>query len=58
MITLATVWLLLTQGTGPSSSAINTVHTYTAAAECEAAAAKIKATFWASTLCLPVKESP
>ncbi|MET4240298.1 hypothetical protein ABIB07_003525 [Bradyrhizobium sp. RT10b] len=55
-MSLVIVWLLLVQGNGSSSSAINTVHTYTTAAECEADAGKIKKTFWALTLCLPVNK--
>jgi len=50
----AIMWLLLVQGSGPSSSAINTVAKYNSEETCRADATKIEKTFWAHTLCLPV----
>jgi len=45
-------WILLTQGAGPSSSAINSVRTYRTEASCLRDEALLKKKFYVSTMCL------
>lgn len=54
MLFLASVpfWLLLTQGTGASSSVIHTVKTYRTEVACQRDAALMKKAFYVSTLCM------
>jgi hypothetical protein len=48
------LWLLLVQGTGPSSSAITEIGHYEDRASCERDAAEMKKVFFVITLCLKV----
>jgi hypothetical protein len=50
----ALVWLLLTQGTGSSGSAITVLHSYPTEAACKADGEKLKKVFYAHYMCLDV----
>lgn len=56
MTATVTIWLLLTQGSGPSSSQIVETWRYESQAACEADGKKIQHAFYSDYLCLEVQD--